>query len=262
MLDVLHAMLVIPMPFMVLGTVGLILWRQRRTSQILLAASALGLLLSSLPATGKLLVGPLLSTVQKWDPDGEPPDAIVVPTAGIYYDGRTRWWASGGSVRRLAAALSLREAMTVKGRDPVVIVISGGPTMDDGPAEATVLARQFGLSGPTVLLETAALNSYQTAINLKQQLRRIGIRRVVVVTDPWHMARMAGVLKHQGFQVRGATVKDARQITTGLDVFGLLDFLPQPHGFHLSARSIDAMTGVVWYLASGRLTPGDLGPGN
>ncbi len=262
MQDFFRALFVIPMPFLVLGTAGLIVWRWRRASRALLAASAAGLLLTSLPVTGKLLRMPLLYTVQEWEPGGAPVDAILVPTGGIFFDGNGRWWAAASSVRRLAAALAIRDAMIEAGRDPVPIVISGGPTMDDGPAEATVLAHQFGLSGPGVVLETAALNSHQTAVNLKQQLRRLEIRSLLVVTDPWHMARMAGVLKHQGFHVTGATVDGPRQMTAGFDAFGWSDFLPQPHGFRLSARSIDAMTGVVWYLASGRLRPGDLGPGN
>jgi uncharacterized SAM-binding protein YcdF (DUF218 family) len=259
--DFLRGLIAIPMPFMVLGTAGLILWRWRRTSRALLAASAAGLLLTSLPVTGKLLLMPLRSMVQEWAPDGEPVDAILVPTAGIYYDGNGRWWASAGSVRRLAGALAARETLKGTNRQPIPIVISGGRTKTDGPAEAAVLVKQFNLSGPGVILETAALNSHQTAVNLERQLRALGIRRLVVFTNVWHMARMAGVLRHEGFDVRGVTDYGESHAESDHNKYGILDFLPQPSGFRLSAWSTNALAGILWYFIAGRLSPGDLSPG-
>ena len=259
--DSLRALLVIPMPFLVLGTGGLILWRWRRTSRALLAASAAGLLLTSLPVTGKLIVLPLLSLTEGWEPTGEPVDAFLVPTSGIYFDERKRWWANAASVRRLGAALAARDAAAALGHSPIPIIISGGAKKPGAPAEALVLARQFNLSYPEVVLDTAALDSYETAVNLERQSRGLRVRHLVVFTDPTHMARMAGVLRHKGFEVRRVTKARIMEAGLNLDRFSFTDLVPQPNGFHLNRRAFYELAGISWYLVTGRLSLGDLSSG-
>ncbi len=253
-----RALLSIPMLFMVLGTAALFLWRFRRTSRALLAASAVGLLLTSLPVTSKAIIMPLLSLTEIWTPAEKPVDAFLVPTSGLYFDGRNRWWASAGSVRRLAAALAARDTAAALGRGSTPVIISGGATRPEAPPEAAVLARQFNISEPWLVLETESLDSYETAVNLERQLRGQKIRRLVVFTDQTHMARMAGVLRHQGFEVFLAPAPSAGEPCLRYDRLCLIDFLPQPRGFHLSARALRELTGIFWYIVKGRLSLGDL----
>ena len=84
MRDVLETLIFVPMPLLFILLVGLVVWRHRRLSFSLICGATVLLVILSLPVTPALLIQPL-----NMEPRlvGEAkPDAILVPTAGIFRD--------------------------------------------------------------------------------------------------------------------------------------------------------------------------------
>ncbi len=112
MIDYLLDFMVLPMPILWLLLLGVVLWRWRRLSRAVIFAAIALFLAVSLPASGKLLV----SGLQRGAPtfDGNDPGrilGILVPSGGTFDGGTGRWWPTQSSVRRVAAALRIRDQL-------------------------------------------------------------------------------------------------------------------------------------------------------
>src|SRR3546814_12604501 len=83
-----------PLPLIGLLMVGLLLGRAQRVGRVLTALGALGLLVCSIPLTGKLLAYPLLRFERAAPSAPAVPAAILVPTAGAFNDAAEGWWRS------------------------------------------------------------------------------------------------------------------------------------------------------------------------
>ena len=93
------------------------------------------------------------------------------------------------------------------GRAPVVVF-----TGDAGDGPCTVadamrsLAVEVGLPASAIYTERASRSTRENAELSAPLLRRLGARRVLVVTDRLHMRRAAGVFAQLGFEVERASV--------------------------------------------------------
>lgn len=84
-----------------------------------------------------------------------------------------------------------------------LVILSGGRIewLDRGTPEAADMAaimRQLGVPDNAIIQESAALNTYQNAVNVKNILNTRGIRQVLLVTSAMHMPRSLLIFKHQG----------------------------------------------------------------
>ena len=140
------------------------------------------------------LVAPLLMA----DTDGAA-DAIVVPGAGVVGDCAPN---QAGLQRVLAAARAWRA-----GKAPLV-AISGGMGMGKCPISEAMagLARDVGIDGTRILLESTSRSTLQNAERTAPLLRAHGVRRVLVVTDAVHMRRASRLFAGQGFEVERLSV--------------------------------------------------------
>lgn len=89
------------------------------------------------------------------------------------------------------------------------LVMSGGPTSAAG-VEARVmgeLAVAAGVDPAHVVLEGRALNTIQNALFCRPLLRRHGWRRILVVTDSFHVPRTRYIFARLGLAVRVAGVR-------------------------------------------------------
>ena len=189
MTEILLEIFRLPMPFTILGGLGLLLWRWRRGSRALLALAAAGLVLTSLPITGKIAMAPQLASVETWAPgDGAEAAAVIVPTGGAFEVPRVGWWPSSSSLDRLAAGIAVLERLRATGAGDARLIVSGGSPTPGAPAEAEVLLSRYPEPRPTALVDGSARNSAETARGVRALLPGAGAGPVVVVTDWLHMA--------------------------------------------------------------------------
>ena len=258
-----ETLITLPVPLIALLVLGLLAWRRRRLSFALIALSALGLVGFSLPITTDLLEAPLESAAPAFDAAAADRQAqaevILVPTAGIFADSEGSWWASSQSVMRAVAGRKLQDSSGL----PLVLI--GGSPEDEAESEAVTVARQVGLIGradgarrPPVFMETAARNSAETARAAKLILGRLGARRVVLVTEPAHVARMAASLRHNGLEVLALAARAAAPPRRPLGA--LTGFVPSAGGLNRSAKAVREYVAILWYLAQGHVRLSDLRP--
>ncbi len=206
----------------------------------------LPLLVLSLPPVADLLTAPLAGGAPAPDA-ANPPDLIIVPTAGVYRVDGDRWYPSTTSIARTATALEQQAAW------PVPIVISGG-NPDDGPPESRTIAEGMQLViDDALMIETESRNTADTGANVAAIAEAFAVRHVLLVTSDSHMMRAAASLRHFGLEVSGV-VAVAPQGPEGL----LDGILPSRDALEASMVAIREYIGIVFYLVDGRIDMDDL----
>jgi uncharacterized SAM-binding protein YcdF (DUF218 family) len=112
-----------------------------------------------------------------------PVDAIVVMGAAQY---------NGRPSPQLAARLDQVVLLWGKGDAPLVVV-TGGKLAGDRYTEAEASARYLedrGVPATAILQENKAHNSYDSLVGVRDLLVARGVRRVLLVSDPYHSLRI------------------------------------------------------------------------
>ncbi|MGD9163853.1 MAG: YdcF family protein, partial [Chromatiales bacterium] len=188
-----------PGGLLLLGLVGLLMWRSR-LGRLLMALSLILLFIVSLPVSAHLLHlllerAPVL-TAERISLDQ--PQAIVVLGGGRNlnapeYDGSTV------SLRTLAR---LRYAAKLSRKTGLPIIPSGGSPGRNGKAEAVIardlLQDEFGV--PVLEVERRSKTTWENARYTAQLLKRLDIKRIILVTNAWHMSRSLYAFRRNGIQ--------------------------------------------------------------
>ena len=258
MREILENLVVLPIPLILMAVVGLIFWAKHGLSLILFTLSTLLLLIFSMPITGRGLEAPLADAARPYDKAARPaPVAIVVPTGGIFEDITGGWWASSSSIRRAVAARALQRQTGL----PMLLI--GGTPKKEKQSEAAVVAHHLGLSGPSVITETKARDTAETAQAAARMVGDMDGNAVILVTSPSHVARMAGALRHRGLfvtTVPTAPPDDAiraerpGEVNSGL----LMQFVPSANGLARSSRAMREYVAILWYIIQGDLRLADV----
>lgn len=133
----------------------------------------------------------------------------------------------GGDVKRADAVVVLGAAMAAPGvpgpalrrrleygvavffaRDAEHLLVSGG-IVGPPPAEAHMmrdLALARGVAAERIVVEDRARNTFENAVYSGRIMRERGWRRVIVVTDSYHMPRALYVFRRLGLTVSGEGV--------------------------------------------------------
>lgn len=125
-------------------------------------------------------------------PPPQPADAALVLGNRAYRDGAPNPCLTG----RVDAAVALAQA----GRVPR-LVMSGGIDHEDGRIESQVMeahARAIGYTGP-VLRESQSNSTRENLAMSAAVLREAGVRRVIVVSEPYHLWRVERLARASGF---------------------------------------------------------------
>jgi uncharacterized SAM-binding protein YcdF (DUF218 family)/lysophospholipase L1-like esterase len=147
------------------------------------------------------LVGPLITS----DTSGNG-DAIVVPGAGVSETCSPNIYA----IRRVMLA----QRAYVQGRAPIV-VFSGSRQRGLPCSVAEVMAAlavQLGVPRDRILVETTATTTWENAQRTDPMLRRLGVKRIVLVTDRLHMRRAEACFEQFGYVIERAAVPTPESI--------------------------------------------------
>jgi uncharacterized SAM-binding protein YcdF (DUF218 family) len=230
------------------------LWRRRRESRgrlVLVMAPLMGLTLISVPAVGHGLLGTL-----EWQYEPlvqRPPDAgaIVVLSGNYFVAGPYRPQAVLGAstLYRCIHAVELYR----EGR-PCLVLLTGGRADDDRhhPACAAVMGAfltDVGVSPADLVLESEARSTYENALRSAHELSRRHIRKIVLVTEAFHMPRAVACFRKQGLEVVPAPCHYQAIITPEFP----LDFIPDPAAASHFLTLTHEWVGILWYWLNGRL---------
>lgn len=138
-----------------------------------------------------------------WRPAVDSYDVAIVLGARLADDGT----ASPALVRRVVHGVELLHAGVVG-----ALVMSGGPTSPAGIEAETMraMAVAAGVETARVMVEGRALNTIQNALFCRPLLRRHGWRRVLVVTDAFHVPRTRYIFARLGLAVTVTGVRPSR----------------------------------------------------
>ena len=256
----------VPVPLIFVLLLGHVFFSINRRVGYVLLITATGLLsILCLPITSVILTYPLTTEKRLWVDDNDGVDAVVVPTAGIFQDPLYRWWSNKAGLFRGAQGYELSLTLDVP------LIISGGSPRQEPVSEAEVLMRQMRLSENEAILETKAANSWDTAAAVSDILIQNGATKVLIVTSPPHLKRMAAALRANGLGVL-APPPDVRM---GSDSFLSTHWetkyewwlkeerkwrlwLPSANAMGASRAVLHEYIGIMYYIITGRIQLNDL----
>jgi uncharacterized SAM-binding protein YcdF (DUF218 family) len=117
--------------------------------------------------------------------DGARPAEAIVVFGAAQYNGRPS--------PVLRARLDHAAELYAQDIAEVIVVTGGkraGDTTNEATASAAYLRRTYGIPDEDILREVASSNSWQQMASAANELRKRGKEKVVLVTDPFHAARV------------------------------------------------------------------------
>ena len=112
---------------------------------------------------------------------------------------------------RVAAALApLRERLAGKR----VLIFTGGYGGTGARFSESQVARRYalkhGVPDDAILIETASRNTVQNLVEAKRLMDQRGLHRVIIVSDPLHMARALRISRDLGIRSVGSPTPTSR----------------------------------------------------
>ncbi len=146
---------------------------------------------------------------------------------------------------RYAAELALRR--------PGTPVLACGPGRDDDPTTRSValemgeLLAGWGVERERIWLEEVGVSTASQAAEAAAILRGRDVRRILLVTDAFHMRRAAGCFRKQGFETFGAP----SQFRARFDLPTLPELLPSPGDVQVNEEAFREWLALAVYKARG-----------
>lgn len=130
------------------------------------------------------------------------------------------------------------------------VLASGGTNTSDSPPYAMVMRetlRTQGVSDSMIWSEEQSHSTHENAVYSAKLLRQKGIRKIVLVTEAYHMLRAEKSFRKQGLEVIPAAC--------GYRGFGSslhwVDLLPRWEPIGWNEDSLHETVGLVWYRLHG-----------
>lgn len=219
--------------------------RRLRWAFGLAVCGGLLLLLQSLPLVGTALMGSLEARAGAWAPDTTRAQAVVVLGSGLI-----RPVAEfGGETATDRTLIRIRHGARLARETKLPVLVSGGRPLHAEQSEAAVMAdilgREFG-----VAVRWREEESVDTPGNARLSARILaqdGIRRIVLVTQAFHMPRARLLFEAQGLEVIPAPTHFVAQNGGGFEVNSLL---PSASALHHSYYALHEWLGMLWVRLS------------
>jgi len=227
-----------------------------RVGRALLVAGLAGAWLTSMPLGAQLLarcvetdVVALTDARLREELAGPtPPGAIVILAGGVTHDARERPHrdsVNATTLQRLAQGARLARASGLP------VLLSGGRPPDRDFSEAMLMARvleeSMGLSARW--LEDRSRDTAGNASETARLLGDAGVRRIVLVTQAYHMRRARAAFEAAGLEVLAAP----HGFMGGVKVDGIGSFLPSAGAVRISWLALHEALGLGWYWARGHV---------
>jgi uncharacterized SAM-binding protein YcdF (DUF218 family) len=229
----------------VLGIIGLALWRRARAvSAVLLAIAIVTLCLLSVPRVADLLY----ASVESFEP--RLPGAVVAEDVGaivVLAGGRMANAPEyGGETVGRYSLERLRYGARLSRETGLPLLLSGGSVHDEPASEASlmrdVLVDELGV--PVRWLEETSRNTAENARYSAEILAAESIAAIILVTHAAHMPRAVQVFENHGVRVYAAPTAYRIGNPAG---GGLLDWLPSANALERSRAALHELLGSVWY---------------
>jgi len=176
-----------------------------------------------------------------WSGLSQRADAIVVLGAGREQDDP----AWGGDQPGIMAMERLRYVARLAKASGLPLLTTGGLHYGEPPSEAAlmadVLVRDFGVA--VRWQEEKSRTTWENATESAELLRGTGIKRVVLVTQAWHMQRSRWSFEQVGFEVLAAPV-GFLGVPNGRPLGG---WLPEHKAVWLSGMLLNEAVGLIAY---------------
>ena len=198
----------------------------------LLTFSLLVFSLCSLPILHKFISYPLIyipKYVTKYNL--EDVRIAVLLTGGLYKNEKGQWQPSKESQSRFLRARNLLLKYNLS------LVISGGTTKTGAPSEASLIKQFYKLDD--VILDTISLNTYQSALNLKDYCANAN-SPLLIITDKYHALRSYLTFKSKDCKVFVHHYHKNNII--------LWDFIPSLYSYSYLNDIMREYLGVLFYL--------------
>ncbi len=242
--QLISALILPPTGPLLVGLIGLLLWRVRFGRELVIFSLLVQLGLS-MPVTAEWLFD-RLQTESPYDPSQwqeHPPQAIVVLGAGRYRNA-PEYHGDTASLRMLSR---LRYAAKLARESGLPVIASGGTPDGDGTAEADIareiLSRELGVK--VLAIDNSSHNTWENAGNVIVLMRSNQLRQVILVTDAAHMPRTLYAFEQQGVKPIPAPInfeyRDAQQRPFYLRI------QPSEYAAMNTALALHEILGNLWY---------------
>ncbi|MEJ2060660.1 MAG: YdcF family protein [Gammaproteobacteria bacterium] len=228
---------------LLLAILGLLLTlRWRRTGMTLAAAGIVLAWLASLP----VVVYPLAGL---WSSSTPPLTSIPTDAQAIVVLGAGRRDAPeyGGQTLTPNGLQRVRYAAWLARRTGLPVLTSGGSVTPESQLSEAVLMREVlerDFHVPVRWVEQLSHTTWQNAQLTAYMLKPLGIRRVLLVTQAWHMPRALWSFRKAGLDPIAAPTgfagPDSREQ-------GLLGWLPQARAARTMTELAHEVLGLTWY---------------
>jgi uncharacterized SAM-binding protein YcdF (DUF218 family) len=213
--------------------------RFRRSGTIAMIFSAGLLYLSALPVVARgfsqylALPLPNCSDLRK-------AQAIVVLGAGMHVGdgGRYPDQLDALSLERLARAADLYQKLDIP------IAVTGGRLSKSTSSLGALMKRQLeqGSGIPVTWSEEASRNTFENAELTARELRQSSVDRVILVTNPWHLARAVWSFERAG--LRALPYPTSPPVPRPLE---WTDFLPNLGALRETSYALHEILGLAYY---------------
>jgi uncharacterized SAM-binding protein YcdF (DUF218 family) len=188
----------------------------------------------------------LLDIKKKDDTSGNPPTVIVVLGGGLKRDGREKPYQLNLNSR---TALRVQHGAYLAKKLNLPILVSGGVGVGFEASEASIMARtlqdDYGLE-----VRWQEANSLTTAENARYAsltLQAAGIKKIILVTQAYHMRRSVLAFEAQGLEV----VMAPCGFIGGVGADTHLAWLPAISGVEATYLATHEMVGLLFYWLKG-----------
>lgn len=191
----------------------------------------------SLPYTSQKLHDSLTTEDNLSLSDYQSAQAIVLLGGGL----RDSKELSGKLAVSQIALERVRYAAFLQKETGLPLLITGAAP--NGSPEASVMANEldYFFNVPTRWLDNQAKTTVQNAQFSREILAKEGIRKIVLVTNQWHMMRARMLFEREGFEVLPASVGNGiTPVEYGLT---LMHFLPQSGALHSNMHALKEWIG-------------------
>ena len=221
------------------------LFRRRPWAFRLGLAGGILLLAQSLPPVANSLMASLEPPAAAGPLDPAGAQAIVVLGSGLNIAAEEY----GADTVNERGLVRLRYGATLARRHQLPVLVSGGrpykATRSEAEVMADIIEREFGVA--VRWREMASEDTADNAARSARILQTAGIRRVVLVTQAFHMPRAQRLFEAAGLEVvPGPTDFKGRR----RDTPGMLDWLPQAKALQTSYYALHEWLGILWLQLS------------